>query len=88
MCIRDSYKAQRELTEMARAQAFDRRLLAYQASPTMYMTDRWLDVWDQVLPGITKYVISVDSKDLEVRFNWQRQIEAMEAVTFEKDEQQ
>jgi len=84
----DAYKAQRELTEMARAQAFDKILLAYEASPTMYMTDRWLDVWDKVLPGIAKYVISVDGKDLEVRLNWQQQAEALETVTFEKNEQQ
>ena len=84
----DAYKAKRELTEMARAQAFDKLLLAYQASPTMYMTDRWLDVWDEVLPGISKYVVGIDKENLEVRLDWQRRIEAMDAITIGSDSEQ
>ena len=74
-----------ELTEMGRAQAFDSNLLAYKASPNIYMMDRWLDVWDDVLPGITKYVIGVDRDKLEIWLNWERPGDVMDAVTFDQE---
>jgi regulator of protease activity HflC (stomatin/prohibitin superfamily) len=66
------YRWTRELAEQSRATAFSRELLAYQASPNIYMLDRWLDVWDQVLPGITKYVLGVDREKIEIWLNLER----------------
>jgi hypothetical protein len=65
---------------MARAQAFERTVLAYQASPNIYMMDRWLSVWDEVLPGIRKYVIGVDRDKLEIWLNWERETEMLEGA--------
>jgi len=81
-------RSRAELTEMARAQAFQSAILAYDASPNMYMMDRWLDVWDEVLPGITKYVIGVDRDRLEVWLNWETQVETLEGATFEEEDAQ
>jgi len=70
----------RELSERGRWEAFRRELLAYQASPQVYTFDRWMDAWDQVLPGATKYVLGVDSDRVELRMNWERQRSAMEGA--------
>lgn len=77
----EAYRTKRELTEMARAQAFASHLLAYNASPKVYMLDRWLDVWDEVLPSVTKYVMGVDHNKVEVWLNWERQADAMKMAT-------
>jgi len=63
----------RELTERARAESFQREVLAYEASPNIYMLDRWLEVYDQTLPGIDKYVVGVDRRLLEVWLNIERE---------------
>ncbi|HOD83681.1 MAG: FtsH protease regulator HflK [Planctomycetes bacterium ADurb.Bin126] len=56
-----------ELAEQSRWVAFSRELAAYKASPEVYALDRWLDVWDSVLPDITKYVLAVPQDRVEVR---------------------
>lgn len=58
-----------ELNERVRAEAFQRKVIAFNASPRLYKLERWLDVWDSVLPDITKYVIGVDPQRLEIRMN-------------------
>jgi regulator of protease activity HflC (stomatin/prohibitin superfamily) len=73
-----AYRWTKELTEQSRAEAFHKELLAYQASPRIYMLDRWLDVWDQVLPRITKYVLGVDAKKIELWLNLEREAGVME----------
>jgi modulator of FtsH protease HflK len=72
----------REMAERASAEAFDHRLQAYQASPEVYMQDRWLDVWDEVLPTMTKYVLCADRDKVEVRLNWETTKGAMSGVDF------
>ncbi len=72
-----AYRWSQELTEMARAAAFRRELLAFQASPNMYKMDRWLDVWDEVLPGVNKYVLGVNPDKLEIWLNWEDQRQPM-----------
>ena len=71
---------EKALSERARAGAFQRELLAYQASPTIYRVDRWLDVWDEVLPGIRKYVLGVDRDRVEVWLNWEQGTETIEGA--------
>lgn len=63
---------QTEMTERSRLDAFRKELPAYEASPNIYMLDRWLDVWDKVLPGMPKYVIGVDRNKLEIWLNVER----------------
>ncbi len=74
------YRWTREMGEQSRAAAFARELLAYEASPNIYMLDRWLDVWDQVLPDITKYVLGVQREKIEVWLNWERVPSVMEGA--------
>jgi len=78
------YRWGRELTEQARAESFRRELLAFEAGPNIYMLDRRLDVLDEVLPGISKYVLGVDRRKIELWLNWEQQPEAMEGVTFQR----
>jgi hypothetical protein len=84
----EGYRAARETTEMARARAFDSHVLAYEASPGVYMMDRWLDVWDEVLPGTRKYVIGMDRDQLEIWLNWERQTDVLESASFGMQETQ
>lgn len=74
------YRWTRELAEQSRATAFSRELLAYEASPNLYMMDRWLDVWDQVLPTLPKYVLGVDRQKVEIWLNWERTGGVMEGA--------
>ncbi len=75
-----SYRWQKELSERGRADAFDREILAYNASPQIYMLDRWLDVWDEVLPNVTKYVIGVDRDKVEVWLNLEQSADTIEST--------
>ncbi len=61
-----------ELDERAMVESFERELPAYKASPQLYMLDRTLDVWDEVLPRLTKYLLLVDRDKIEIRLDWQR----------------
>ncbi|MGB2824327.1 MAG: hypothetical protein WBF17_25355, partial [Phycisphaerae bacterium] len=69
----NSYRLSYEMGERARAEAFRKELLAYRANPDLYAFDRWLDVWDEVLPGMVKYVLGVDRDQVEIRMNWEQQ---------------
>ncbi|MCE5325686.1 MAG: hypothetical protein LLG01_04675 [Planctomycetaceae bacterium] len=62
-----------EMSERSRLAAFYKELPAYQASPRMFMMDRWQDMLDRTLPGMLKYVIAVDPKRLEIRLNSDQQ---------------
>ncbi len=75
-----SYRWARELVERSRAESFAREMTAYQASPRIFMLDRWLDVWDQVLPKTTKYVLGVDRRKIEIWLNWEREAAVMEGA--------
>lgn len=62
-----------ELAERARYESIQRQRLAWQANPYVYQWDRWLDVWDEVLPNIRKYVLAVDKDLIEIWLNWERE---------------
>jgi len=68
-----AYRVRTEMAERTRAERFQRELVAWQASPNMYVLDRRLDAWDDVLPGMIKYVIGVDPRKIEVWLNWERE---------------
>jgi len=82
----EAYRLDRELTEAARAAAFESELLAYRASPNMYVMDRWLAVWDEILPRVRKYVLGVDRSKVEIRLDLRRQEEVM-GRAFQEEEQ-
>ncbi len=63
----------KELAERGLVRAFVQELPAYNACPQIYMLDRYLDVWDKVLPRTTKYVLLADRDGIEIRLNWERQ---------------
>lgn len=79
-----AYRWQREMAERGRYEAMQREQLAYDASPKVYLFDKMMDVWDEVLPGMMKYVITVDRRKLEVWLNLEENRSAMEGVTFQK----
>ena len=81
-----SYRWKKELAERGRADAFDREILAYDANPRIYMLDRWLDVWDEVLPKMTKYVIGVDRDKVEIWLNLEQGADTIESTIASPDE--
>ncbi|MBT3201220.1 MAG: hypothetical protein HN350_15070 [Phycisphaerales bacterium] len=66
-----SQRWRHELSERGKAESFARQTLLYEASPQMYMLDRWLDTWDQVLKGKHKRVIGLDPNRVEHWFRWE-----------------
>lgn len=77
-----SARWRQELAERAAAEVFEQNLQAYQASPRVYMQDRWLDVWDAVMPRMVKYVLAVDRDKLEIRMNWEMTKGMMSGIDF------
>ena len=75
-----SYKLRTEMAERTRAERFQRELDAWKASPNMYVLDRRLDVWDEVLPPMIKYVIGVDPNKIEVWMNWERESRGLDSA--------
>jgi len=67
-----AYRWGREMDERARAEGFQKELLAWQASPHLYRLDRWLEVWDEALPKMRKYVLGVDRRKVELWLNWEQ----------------
>jgi hypothetical protein len=62
-----------ELGERARSEAFQREVLAYEAAPRIYLYDRWLDLLDELLPGMHKYVWAIDRNKIETWLNLERE---------------
>lgn len=79
-----SYRWQKEMAERGRYEAFQREWLAYKASPKVYSFNRWMDIWDEVLPDVNKYVLGVPRERLEVWLNWENTQGVMEDVTFQR----
>ncbi len=70
----------REMAERGKAEAFANQLAAYTASPEIYVVDRYLDVWDEVLPGVTKYVLAVDRGKVQVWLDWTLQNQPLSGI--------
>jgi hypothetical protein len=62
-----------EMSERGKAESFARQRLLYEASPHMYMLDRWLDTWDAALANKHKYVLGLDPNRIEHWFKWEGQ---------------
>lgn len=63
----------KQLRAQTALETYRRMLLPFNESPRVYMFDRYMDVLDETLPGMKKYVIGVDRKLLEVRLNLEQQ---------------
>jgi regulator of protease activity HflC (stomatin/prohibitin superfamily) len=66
-----------ELQERAQAETFDERLRAWEADRRAYEADVRQEVWQEVLPGLQKYVLGVDPKLVEIWLNLEREVGAM-----------
>ncbi len=75
-----AYRWKKEFSERADYRNFLGTVMAYQACPEVFTTDRWLDVWEEVLPDITKYVLGVDREKLEIWLNIEREPQLMEGA--------
>jgi hypothetical protein len=76
-------QAQRWATELdgrAKAENFQRELAAYKGAPNLYMLDRYLDVYDQVMPGLPKYIFAVDRNKLDLRMDLRIEAQPMEGA--------
>ena len=71
-----------QLAERGRAAVFPAQLEAYRASPDIYMLDRYLDVWDEVLPSLPKYVIGIDPDRIEPWLNLEQGKSFQEKIDF------
>jgi len=76
----------REMQERSRASTFPAELRAYRASPDLYALDRYLDVWDEVLPRSVKYVVGFDPARLEPWLNLERSQRVEQRLTFDESD--
>ena len=72
-----AYRWERELKEQTDLETYRRKLLPYLAAPRVYMFDRYMDVLDETLPDMLKYVVGVDRDLLEVRLNLEQYRDVM-----------
>ena len=63
----------KELGEAGRYEWFTTYLRLYNANREVFLLHKWLEIWDEVLPRATKYVLGVDRNLIEVRWNLQRE---------------
>lgn len=72
-----AYRWTTELAERGRAETLRYEMLAYRSNPRVYKFERWLDVWNEVLVDVTKYVLAVDRDTVEIRLNLEKRIDPM-----------
>ena len=75
-----------ELTERARAETFQRQLEGYQASPNIFKLSRLLELWEEYLPEINKYVLTFPKDRIEIRINTEVKVDPFERVTFKREQ--
>ncbi|MHC4562858.1 MAG: SPFH domain-containing protein [Planctomycetota bacterium] len=78
----ESHRWTKVLAEQGRSQLFPAQADAFEAGPRVFMLDRYLDVWDSVLPTLPKYVIGVDPQRVELRLNLEQGTSFEERVDF------
>jgi regulator of protease activity HflC (stomatin/prohibitin superfamily) len=71
---------EKEMRERGRWEALAPILAAYSASPRVFQWDHWLEVWEQTLPNMHKYILAVDRNRLEIWLDWHREPSALETV--------
>jgi regulator of protease activity HflC (stomatin/prohibitin superfamily) len=76
-------QAQRWSTEMvgrANSENFQRELAAFKNAPNVYMLDRYLDVYDQAMPGLTKYILGVPRDKIDLRVDLRTEAQPLEGT--------
>lgn len=68
-----AYRWRRELEEKTRLELYRQQLLPFQTAPAVYRFYRYLDVLEETLPAVMKYVVGVDRDLLELRLNLESQ---------------
>ena len=68
-----AYRWRRQLREETALETYRRMLLPFSKAPRVYMFDRYMDVLDEALPGMKKYVIGIDRKLLDLRMDLKQQ---------------
>jgi regulator of protease activity HflC (stomatin/prohibitin superfamily) len=59
----------RVLREQTALETYQRKLKPFQAAPQAYKFDRYMDVLEEHLPGMMKYVLGLDRDRVELRLN-------------------
>ena len=72
-------KRQKQMHEWASAEKFQGELELFNACPSVFCLDRQLEVWEETLPGMIKYVIGVDPGKIEVWMNWEQESRGLES---------
>lgn len=70
-----------ELRALTAVLEYHRKLLPFQAAPRVYLFNQYMDVLDETLPNLMKYVIGVDRDRLEVRVNLEQQRDLLGEAT-------
>jgi regulator of protease activity HflC (stomatin/prohibitin superfamily) len=75
---------QAEMTRRGEGNAFQRELLAYEASPRVFRLYRYLQMLEDVLPGIPKLILAVPRERVEIRVDHREGASGLGSeVTFE-----
>ena len=74
-----------EMRERSRMGTFPAELAAFKAGGRLYILDRYLDVWDEVLPAMPKYIIGFDPDRLETWLNLERSHRMEESLMFDRE---
>ncbi|MFP4104802.1 MAG: SPFH domain-containing protein [Phycisphaerae bacterium] len=73
----------KELAERARSEAFRREVLASRYTPRLYRLNKYLDVWDEILPSMRKYILATEKpEEIEIRLNLQEKSGLTAGTTF------
>ncbi len=76
-----------ELSERARAETFERQTEGYEASPNIFKLSRLLEMWEEYLPEINKYVLTFPKNRIEVRIDTKIKVDPFERVTFKREQE-
>ncbi|MBI5722466.1 MAG: hypothetical protein HZA50_00800 [Planctomycetes bacterium] len=75
-----AYRWNKDLNERTLYELYSLQLDAYLAGRELYKLDRVMEVLEEVLPKITKYVLGVDRDKLQLWLNLEETTSALEAV--------
>ncbi|KPK84912.1 MAG: hypothetical protein AMJ81_04560 [Phycisphaerae bacterium SM23_33] len=67
-----AYRWRTEFQERARARSFPAQLAALEAAPTVYPTSKYLDALREGITGSPKYILAVDSRQIEWWLNLEK----------------
>jgi hypothetical protein len=81
-------KWRKQLRETLALEAYRRVRIPYQAAPRVWRFDRTMDVLDEILPGMRKYVVGVDKDRIELRINLEETQSPLDVLGTGEEEKQ